>query len=1016
MLGFSLPPANAGGTVTTIHHHHHIYGTSSSSTAPSNSRAALSSGDAGNAGGQGGLPMQSITSQHDSPGDGSNHPASAPSTRSGKQSLGAMMLAQSAQGIAQPSMQAFLDLKQGQNEDAGLDHAELERDQLLGENLCLKARLRNILQYMERSATTPSMTHARKLLPVLQEMDLPPVSYHELLTEQLRKNSAPISIIKKKLLSFYLPTLDAPGQKRLKEDLRAAYRAESEEFAVQKELQRLNKSLTAKTRKTEQSEKLIRAAAGENQQLLSGKQHLEEELMEQKEAASENKVQSERLRQQFLLVNATVTKFLKTLNSIPIAKFGNEERAVQSMKHTLCKLAKESSRLQIQLESTLKEEKLYEVKYKALSLETQRTWRSGMNRVPPSTESAAESAALYEALELAEDQALTGLPDPQHHDPVWRLISTDARLASEPASHKNAKAIEFLTRLTHNCGQEPVDIFNEMYLDEKSEERYRAIKYLAREFVLHHRKGSMMTQLMKDLQAMNKFRDQDVALSSINLVICRVLECDFARCWYINHAKGQAWVTAETKTGTKIVTKDLNDGSYVSQAFKLQASVNIPDAYADSKFNREMDRLTGYRTKAVLCAPIRTQGKVRAVIEAINKISTSSSCFDPFDEFLLHVIGYSTVDVVNKCQKHRANVQTSLRKNILLEAAEDLFQKCHSVKDLFRVLKDRMLQMFQANEIRIVLVHQTKQNQASSLQRIDVDLHGGLITRDFGMVGLCGETVGDRKFQVFEKPRRSCGRRFHHGVDLDGEGKVFFWPLFYQGMPSVVMMFSLPVLEADELTFNANSSIHVHALEKLFAMAMFFLEKWFPSSARLAFSDKQKNVRFKNYVEFQKLMQPTMWKEEVETYAVCMIQRWFRRTRIKYAIFQIAKERIAAAKFIQAQWASKRAKATGSSYREGVRREYTFCFQTGDWTSKKWERSKAFIKKASLMLNAFGSSAKAVEEDVGENTSGDNSQAGEGRGNETAQKSGEEGQAEGARGEAIEVGGDSAASDAEAQG
>ena len=49
--------------------------------------------------------------------------------------------------------------------------------------------------------------------------------------------------------------------------------------------------------------------------------------------------------------------------------------------------------------------------------------------------------------------------------------------------------------------------------------------------------------------------------------------------------------------------------------------------------------------------------KVRAVIEAVNKISTASSVFEEFDEFLLHVIGYATVDVVNKCAKHRANVQ-----------------------------------------------------------------------------------------------------------------------------------------------------------------------------------------------------------------------------------------------------------------------------------------------------------------------------------------------------------------------
>ncbi|CAD7926313.1 unnamed protein product [Amoebophrya sp. A120] len=904
------PTTPAGGD--TVHHHHHLY--FNDSTTSQMPRSASSSQ----------LPPSRQNSVARSMSQGTLSPSKGPGKDDGAY------------------QQVAKKLKQDAEEDLQLNQAEVERDQLVEENLRLKARLRNVLQYMERSSRTPSMQHAKKLLPVLQEMDLPPVNYQDLLKEQLRKNWPAVDIVKKKLLAFYLPTLDAPGQKRLQEDLRPQYRAEQEEFSVQKELARLNKGLTSKTRKTEQSEKLIRAAAGENQSLLSGKQHLEEELIEQKEVAAENKVTSERLRQQFLLVNTTVAKFLKTLNTVPPQKFGKEERAVQSMKHTLCKLAKESSRLQTQLESTLKEEKLYEVKWKALHLETQKTWRSGTNRVPPSTESAAESAALYEALETAEDQALTGLPNPQHHDPVWRLISTEARLASEPADESNKKAIEFLTRLTHNCGKEPVDIFNEMYLNEKSEERYRAIKYLAREFVLHHRKGSMMTQLMKDLQSMNKFRDQDVALSSINLVICRVLECDFARCWYINHAKNTAWVNAETKTGTKLVIKDLNDGSYVSRAFKSQASVNIADAYADVTFNREMDKVTGYRTKAVLCAPIRTQGKVRAVIEACNKINTQSSCFDPFDEFLLHVIGYSTVDVVNKCQKHRANVQTSLRKDILLEAAEDLFQKCHSIKDLFRVLRDRMSQMFSANEIRIVLVHETA-NKPPSLQRIDVDLHGGLLTRDFGMVGLCGECVQEKHWKMFEKPRRTCGRRFHHGVDLDGEGKVFLWPLLYHGVVSVVMMFSLPVVEDDETTFQASSSIHVHALDKLFAMAMFFLEKWFPSSSRLRFSDNKKNVRFKNYVEFQKLMQPTQWKQEVEAYAVCTIQRWVRRSKLKYAIFGVARARLLAARLIQVQWASRYAKRKGRKYRQGYAKHYHFNSELGDWeiiTRDAWLKIK----------------------------------------------------------------------------
>ncbi len=58
----------------------------------------------------------------------------------------------------------------------------------------------------------------------------------------------------------------------------------------------------------------------------------------------------------------------------------------------------------------------------------------------------------------------------------------------------------------------------------------------------------------------------------------------------------------------------------MSKAFRQEKSVNVADAYADGSFDRELDFLTGYRTKAVLCAPIRTQGRVKAVMEVINKV------------------------------------------------------------------------------------------------------------------------------------------------------------------------------------------------------------------------------------------------------------------------------------------------------------------------------------------------------------------------------------------------------------
>ena len=64
--------------------------------------------------------------------------------------------------------------------------------------------------------------------------------------------------------------------------------------------------------------------------------------------------------------------------------------------------------------------------------------------------------------------------------------------------------------------------------------------------------------------------------------------------------------------------------------FTSGETVNIPDAYADHRFNPEVDRKTGYRTHNILCMPVRSkQGEVMGVIQALNK---NGGPFLPVDE------------------------------------------------------------------------------------------------------------------------------------------------------------------------------------------------------------------------------------------------------------------------------------------------------------------------------------------------------------------------------------------------
>ena len=60
-------------------------------------------------------------------------------------------------------------------------------------------------------------------------------------------------------------------------------------------------------------------------------------------------------------------------------------------------------------------------------------------------------------------------------------------------------------------------------------------------------------------------------------------------------------------------------------------SLNIPDAYADPRFDRSADRTADYRVNTLLCVPLRDrQERVFGVAEIINRLDGSP--FDARDE------------------------------------------------------------------------------------------------------------------------------------------------------------------------------------------------------------------------------------------------------------------------------------------------------------------------------------------------------------------------------------------------
>ena len=62
------------------------------------------------------------------------------------------------------------------------------------------------------------------------------------------------------------------------------------------------------------------------------------------------------------------------------------------------------------------------------------------------------------------------------------------------------------------------------------------------------------------------------------------------------------------------------EAGIAGSVFTTGESVIIPDAYADERFNSEVDKQTGYKTRNILCAPVRNwDNRIIGVTEVLNR-------------------------------------------------------------------------------------------------------------------------------------------------------------------------------------------------------------------------------------------------------------------------------------------------------------------------------------------------------------------------------------------------------------
>src|SRR5436305_11037782 len=97
--------------------------------------------------------------------------------------------------------------------------------------------------------------------------------------------------------------------------------------------------------------------------------------------------------------------------------------------------------------------------------------------------------------------------------------------------------------------------------------------------------------------------------------------------------------------------------------------INIPDAYADPRFNPSYDRASGFRTRSILSAPIINQnGRLMGVVQVLNKINQSA--FTTEDERFLEAICIHLGIALERAEMVEAYLQSQMLKQSLQLARE----------------------------------------------------------------------------------------------------------------------------------------------------------------------------------------------------------------------------------------------------------------------------------------------------------------------------------------------------------
>ncbi|KAI9209734.1 uncharacterized protein BJ171DRAFT_453904 [Polychytrium aggregatum] len=182
------------------------------------------------------------------------------------------------------------------------------------------------------------------------------------------------------------------------------------------------------------------------------------------------------------------------------------------------------------------------------------------------------------------------------------------------------------------------------------------------------RKVDDMQILLKTASNMSSEMELGDLTITIMNTVKELLGAERCTLFILDREKQELWSAVAQGTAEIRIPHNRGIAGHVVQTGEL---LSIPDAYSDPRFNRAIDLKTGYRTRNILCVPMKnSSNKIIGVVQIINKLPESSH-FTKDDESLILSFSSLAAETLEKSmafKKMKENLEASRKTNELLEA------------------------------------------------------------------------------------------------------------------------------------------------------------------------------------------------------------------------------------------------------------------------------------------------------------------------------------------------------------